>query len=186
MKLSLSVVAPSAVAGLAAVLLCGPAVSQVAPATSIPSVTVDVPKQAAKPYRQHESAGPATSRRASVAAPKADTDFTPLGAEMTITARAAAIQGKIIQLEKSASSCNGGCETSLPTGNKPWVGCSLDNQESVKVDAHCTDTLTYTSYADCHDTKRFLGWDRNKVFWHCTSLLAGGKFKVAEIRRLKN
>ncbi|MGJ4930584.1 hypothetical protein ACQR1I_26730 [Bradyrhizobium sp. HKCCYLS2038] len=184
MKL-LSVVVPSAVAGLAAVLLCGPAVSQVAPATSIPSVTVDVPKQAAKPYRHHESVGPATARTAAVAAPKAN-DFIPLGAEMKMSAQAAAIQGKFIQLEKSASSCNGGCETSLPKGNAPWVGCSLDGHESVKVDAHCTDTLTYTSYDDCHDTKRFLGWDRNKVFWHCTSLLAGGKFKVAEIKRLKN
>ncbi|CAL79833.1 hypothetical protein BRADO6184 [Bradyrhizobium sp. ORS 278] len=109
-----------------------------------------------------------------------------MGAEMRMSAQTAAIQGKFIQLEKSASSCDGGCETSFPTGNKPWVGCNASDHEFQKMDTQCTDTLTYTDYADCHDTKRFLGWDRNKVWWHCTSLMAGGKFKVADIRRSKS
>jgi len=187
MRLSLGVIAPSTVAGLAIVLLCGPAASQIAPATSLPGVTVDAPKQVARPHRQHEAAGTATSRRAPAIAPSnADVSFTPLGAEMTISARRGPIQDKITQLEKSASSCNGGCETSFSKGNAPWVGCALSDQEFAKFDTRCSDTLTYNDYADCHDTKRFLGWDRNKVWLHCTGLLAGGKFKVAELKRAKH
>jgi hypothetical protein len=33
------------------------------------------------------------------------------------------------------------------------------------------------------DTKRFLGLERNKAWWLCNSLQAGGKFKVAELKR---
>jgi hypothetical protein len=32
----------------------------------------------------------------------------------------------------------------------------------------------------------FLGWDKNKIWWHCTSLLAGGKFQVAELTRSRH
>jgi hypothetical protein len=38
---------------------------------------------------------------------------------------------------------------------------------------------------ECRDTKVFLGLERNKVWWFCSSMAAGGKFagekyKVAE------
>jgi hypothetical protein len=33
------------------------------------------------------------------------------------------------------------------------------------------------------DTKMFLAWDRHKAWWLCSSLQAGGKFKVAELKR---
>jgi hypothetical protein len=29
----------------------------------------------------------------------------------------------------------------------------------------------------------FLGWDNNRAWWYCTSMLAGGKFQVAELKR---
>jgi hypothetical protein len=32
-------------------------------------------------------------------------------------------------------------------------------------------------------TKAFTGWDRNRAWWYCNSLLAGNKFKVAELKR---
>ena len=99
------------------------------------------------------------------------------------TALPDSIQGKLATLEKASSSCNGGCETSFKSGNAPWVGCSQTGPEFTNLSATCTDTLTYKDYADCHDTKSFLGWDKNKIWWHCTSLLAGGKFQVAELKR---
>jgi hypothetical protein len=35
------------------------------------------------------------------------------------------------------------------------------------------------------DTKTFLGMDRNRAWWYCTSMLAGNKFQVAELKRTK-
>jgi hypothetical protein len=91
--------------------------------------------------------------------------------------------GRIAKLERAASSCNGGCETSLKTANAPWVGCSMSGGFSSTFSATFTDTLTYKSYEDCKETKTFLGWDRNRAWWYCTSLSAGGKFKVADLKR---
>ena len=49
----------------------------------------------------------------------------------------------------------------------------------------CTDTLTYKSYDNCLETKTFLGESRNRAHWFCSSLAAGGKFQVAELKRSK-
>ncbi len=38
--------------------------------------------------------------------------------------------------------------------------------------ATCRDTLTYKTYAECMDTKAFLGWIQREARWHCSSLLA--------------
>jgi hypothetical protein len=93
--------------------------------------------------------------------------------------------GRIAKLEKAASSCNDGCETSFKSGNAPWVGCSEAGGLFHTFSATCRDTLTYKTYVECKETKVFLGLDRNKAWWFCTSLLAGGKlagekYKVAE------
>jgi hypothetical protein len=93
---------------------------------------------------------------------------------------------KIAKLEKAASSCNGGCETSARTGAAPWVGCSLTGPEMTHLSTTCTDTLTYNHYADCQETKALLGWDRKAIWWHCSSLLAGNKFRVAELKRSRH
>jgi hypothetical protein len=92
---------------------------------------------------------------------------------------------KIAALEKSASSCNGGCETSFKSGNEPWIGCSESSggYANGPFSVTCRDTLTYKSYVDCKQTKVFLGWDNNRAWWHCSSLLAGGRFQVAELKR---
>jgi len=172
MRLSSSVIAPSAAAVLASVLLCGPAVSQ--PTTesvsTLPRIAVE---PAAKPHRPKQ-VGPA--QVANLTRPVSFSVLAP-------TTLPDSIQGKLIQLEKASSSCNGGCETSFKTGNAPWVGCSQTGPEATGFSSTCTDTLSYKNYADCHDTKMFLGWDKNKIWWHCTSLLAGGKFQVAELKR---
>ena len=172
MRLSSSVVAPSAAAVLATVLLCGPAVSQ--PTTdSTPSLPViSVERVARPPHRPTQ--GPA--QVPNLTRPVSFVVLAP-------TALPDSIQGKLATLEKASSSCNGGCETSFKSGNAPWVGCSQTGPEFSNFSATCRDTITYKDYADCHDTKAFLGWDRKAIWWQCSSLLAGGKFKVAELGR---
>jgi hypothetical protein len=41
--------------------------------------------------------------------------------------------------------------------------------------ATCTDTLSYRTYAQCVETKHFLGAQPRESRWICSSLLAGGK-----------
>ncbi|WP_035659226.1 hypothetical protein [Bradyrhizobium sp. STM 3809] len=185
MRLPLSIVASSAAVVLASVVLSGPAVSQISPgpATAIPDVTVDVPKQAAKPSRANQAANIGVGRRA------ARTSSAPVATAQTQPSAPAAptgsVEERLARIEMKSSSCAGGCETSFKSGNAPWVGCAQSGQEPSHFDTTCTDTLIFKDYADCTDTKAFLGLDRNKIWLHCTSLLAGGKFKVAELKRLK-
>ncbi|MGJ5178854.1 hypothetical protein ACQR16_27490 [Bradyrhizobium oligotrophicum] len=186
MKLSSSVVTPSAAALLATILLCGAAAAQAVagPAPTLPGVTVEAPKTAAKPSRPTEAAGTATSHRA--ASTRRSTARVVSSGSQTPSTTSNEVLDRISRLERAASSCNGGCETSFRSGNQPWVGCSLSGQEAMPFDGKCSDTLTYAHYSDCQQTKALLGWDRNKIWWHCSSLQVGGKFKVAEIKRLKS
>ena len=172
MRLSSSFVAASAVAIFSTALLSGPAVSQTAtgPASSLPSVTVEAPKQRANTgaSRQTLSTGSSTAQ--------------------TPSAEPNSVQGRIAKLEKAASSCNGGCQTSFKTANAPWVGCSFGAGEAAGVGPYsltCTDTLTYNSYLDCTSTKVFLSWSPREARWHCTSLLAGGKLTQEKVAQLK-
>ena len=167
MKSSLSFVVPSAIAILSTTLLCGlsgTAVSQTATgaATLLPTTTVVAPKQVARRQRPAQAATVASR-------PTAPTPQTPPPAPGSVLA-------KIAKLEKAASSCNGGCETSFKSGNAPWVGCSEAAGLFYTFSATCRDTLTYKTYVECRETKVFLGLDEHKAWWLCTSLLAGKKF----------
>lgn len=184
MRMSSRVVAPSAVAFFSVtVLLCSPASSQTAPsAAPLPSISVEAPKHVARPSRPERVAHTVVSRRRS---PDRQTssvdDGTPTGGSGPPLARIAA-------LEKVASNCNGGCESSLPHGGLPWVGCSESAGGSHGIGAFsitCRDNLTYKSYVDCVETKVFLGEYPNKARWNCSSLQVAGKFRVAELRRPK-
>lgn len=179
MRLSSSLVVPSMIAALSTVLLCAPAASQIptGPAATLPPVTVDAPKQVAKPH--------VSERGANTTAPR-QTGSTA----RTSTARApsyapGSVMGRIASLEKVASSCNGGCASSFRHGNEPWIGCSESggNIEYGPFSPTCRDTITHTSYLGCVETKTFLGENRNKAHWLCSSLAAGNRFKVAELKR---
>jgi hypothetical protein len=74
----------------------------------------------------------------------------------------------------------------LKSANAPWVGCSVSGGWNSTFSPTCTDTLTYKSYSDCMDTKVFLGWEKYRARWHCSSLAAGGKFQVAELKRSRH
>jgi hypothetical protein len=176
-----SFAASSAVAILSTALLSGPAVSQTAtgPASSLPSVTVDAPKQVARPYAPKHRANTGGSRQ---------TLSTGSSTAQTPSAEPNSVQGRIAKLEKAASSCNGGCQTSFKTGNAPWVGCSFGAGEAAGVGPFsltCTDTLTYKTYLDCTSTKMFLSWSPREARWHCSSLHAGGKLTQEKVAQLK-
>src|SRR3954451_11142683 len=93
MRMSASLVAPSAVAILSTSLLCGlsgTAASQTTPSSPLPSVTVTAPEQRARPpQRQERAANTGTaSRRGLAARTTAQTaGGTPQGATMVKLAR---------------------------------------------------------------------------------------------------
>ena len=95
---------------------------------------------------------------------------------------------RIAKLEARASSCNGGCETSFKSGKDPWVGCSesTGGYATAQFSVTCRDTLSYKNYADCVETKWFLGWDQRRARWHCSGLDGGNRFQVADITRSKH
>ncbi len=184
MRLPSSFIAPSAVAVLSTVLLCGPAASQTATdsAKPLPRITVDAPKQVARPNSPKQVANTVASRR------RSSTTQTSSSTARTSSPAPDSILGRIAKLEKVASNCNGGCESSLRHGNAPWVGCSESGggQTTGPFSATCRDNLTYKSYVDCVETKWFLGEYRNRAWWLCSSLDAAGKFQVAELKRSRH
>ena len=179
MKLSSSFAASSAAAILSTALLSGPAVSQIGTGrtSSLPSVTVDAPRQVARPHATNQSANTGVTRRT--------TAQTRSGAPNSVFGPNTVL-GRIAKLEKAASSCNGGCETSYRVGDAPWVGCSYGGENlgvSSLFSRTCTDTLTYRTYLNCTDTKIFLGLTQKEARWICSSLQAGNKLtheKVAQ------
>lgn len=187
MRLSSRFVAPSAIALFSSILLCGPASSQTSTSTNapLPSVTVEAPKQATrpKPLIQTETSHHASSgRHIRSAAAHPSTGRTGAPASDSVL-------GRIAKLERVASNCNGGCESSMPHGKDPWVGCSESGggQTDAPFSRTCRDSLTYKDYVDCVETKVFLGEYRNRAYWICSSLSAGNKFQqVAEVKRTRH
>ena len=194
MRMSSSLIAPSAVVILSTALLCGlsdTAVSQTATgsATPLPSITVVAPKQVARPYRPQQAARPQRSRQAArpqrpqqvastVASRPRPTTQTPSPAQGPVLAKLAA-------LEKTSSNCTDGCQTSFKRGNQPWNGCSTTGGT---FSATCRNVRNYKTYSDCTQDGYLLGWRSNEISWYCTSLTAGGKFsgekyQVAELKR---
>ena len=184
MRMSSSLVAPSAVAILSTALLCalgGAAMSQTIPSssTSLPSVTVQAPSQVARPpHKPVQSANTGAGRRAAPAARTSAQTGT-----WTPSAARGPVMAKLARLEREASSCNDGCESSFKSGKDPWVGCSESAGYLSVFSATCTDTLTHKSYVDCMETKTFLGWERNRAWWYCNGLMIGGKFRVTALNR---
>ena len=187
MRSSSSLVAPASVAILSTVLLCGligTAISQTATgsATPLPGITVDAPKQAARPLRPREVATTTAARRTVAASRPTSTPAQKPTAQRPAAAPGSVL-GKLAALEKASSSCADGCETSLKTGTAPWHGCSYSGGVNANFSSTCTDTLKYKSYIDCRDTKLFLGWIQREAWWHCSGMAAGKRFQVAEARR---
>src|SRR5258705_5843886 len=184
MRLSSSVVARSAVAILSTALLCGPsgtAMSQTATgsSTQLPNVTVDPPRQVARPQRPEVT--PQGSGRVVHRAGR--TSRSTQTATGTPSAARGPVMAKLARLEREASSCNDGCESSFKRGQDALVGCSESAGYYSVFSATCKDTLTYKRYVDCGGTTMTLGWDRQRAWWDCTGMQIGGKFRVTEANR---
>jgi hypothetical protein len=170
MRLSSSLLAPSAVALLSTALLCGPVVAQTTSSSSLPSVTVVAPKQVARtPHRREHAANTGAGRRLAPAAQTAAR--TPPPARGSVLAQLKA-------LERTSSNCIDGCQTSFKYGNQPWNGCSTTGDI---FSATCRNVHNFKSYAECEAHGLLTGWHRNGIWWYCTSLLAGNKL-VAELK----
>ena len=172
--------------------LGGTAMSQTATGSGaqLPKITVEAPKQVARPQRAEvtpQGSGRVARRAGRTSRPAQTASGTGSG---TATGRATGtgsgtpsvargpIMAKLARLEREASSCNDGCESSFRRGKDPWVGCSESAGYYSVFSATCKDTLTHRDYAQCVETKMFLGWDRQRSWWYCTGMLAGGKFRL--------
>ncbi len=165
MRFSSLFVASPAVAILSIELLCGvsgTALSQTTPgpASSLPSVRVEAPKQVARP--KHNAVARSTmSHRTSQTTPTSPTTQTSSAAPESVTA-------KLAKLEKATGSCVGGCVTSFKYGNEPWHGCNGSAWPALSFT--CRNTGNYKTYAECVDAGLTTGWRNNEVGWYCSSL----------------
>jgi hypothetical protein len=177
-RMSSGLAASSAVTLLSAALVCGPS-GTARSQSQLPSVTVEAPKQVTRPQRPE-----VTSRGSGrlVHRGRASRSTQTIGGG-TPSAAQGPIMAKLARLEREASSCNDGCESSFPHGKDPWVGCSESVGYYSVFSATCKDTLTHRDYVQCVETKMFLGWDRNRSWWYCTGMLAGGKFRLTAENR---
>ena len=168
MRFSSLFVASPAVAILSIeLLLCGPsgtAMSQTATssATPLPSVTVDAPKQVARPHRpgvkpqgSARVANTVASRRTS------PTAQTPSASPMSPT-------GQLAKLASATGSCVGGCVTSFRSGDAPWHGCSVSGWPAQS--STCRNVGNYKTYAECTEAGLLTGWRNNEIGWYCSSL----------------
>jgi hypothetical protein len=182
MRMSSSLVAPSAVAILSTALLCGltgAAISQTTPNSTLPSVTIEAPRQVARPQREERSQGSGRVVH------RGRTSRSTQTATGTPSAAQGPVMAKLARLEREASSCNDGCESSFRHGKDPWVGCSESVGYYSVFSATCKDTLTHRDYVQCTETKMFTGWDRQRAWWYCTSLMIAGRFRVTEANRYR-
>ncbi|UWU91537.1 hypothetical protein [Bradyrhizobium sp. CB1015] len=169
MRSSFGFAVPSVVFTLSTVLLCsmsGTALSQPTPTSSLPPVSVEAPKARPAVVPRQGQTSVTSHHRASGSSTAQNPAFAPN-----------TVLGRLAKLERSASSCNGGCETSYRVGNAPWVGCSQSGPEINigNFSATCRDTLSYNTYAQCVETKTFVGATSREARWLCSSLQAGGK-----------
>ena len=149
-----------------ALLLCclsGTAMSQPTPSdTQLPGVTVDAPKQMAKPHRQVPTRHAVARGVVSRTAPAIST------ASVAPTSDAA----KLAKLERETGSCAGGCQSSFRTADKPWVGC---NASGGVYSSTCRNVGNYKSYDECKEAGRVTGWRSGETSAYCSSVaLAAG------------
>ena len=148
MRMSSSLVAPSAVAILSTALLCalsGTAVSQTTPGSS-----THFPTSRSSAEARGEAATAGGTPKGPVQALRAGrTSRATQTATGTPSAARGPVMAKLARLEREASSCNDGCESSFKRGKDPWVGCSESAGYYSVFSATCKDTLTHKDYVQC-------------------------------------
>jgi hypothetical protein len=182
MRLSSTFVAPLAVAILSTALLGGlsdTAVSQTATGSvaTLPSITVVAPKQSARPHRQAANTG-ASRQTLPATQPAPQKPVQPL--TQTPPPAPNSTMAKLAELERTTSNCTDGCQTSFKYGNAPWNGCS---GSADIFSPTCRNVRNFKTYYECRDHGLFVGWRNNEIWWYCSSLAAGQKYEVAELKR---
>ena len=185
MRISSSLVASSALAALSTVLLSGTAASQTAtgPTNQLPSITVQAPKQVARPHRPGAGAAGANTVAARPTSPAPQTP--PATAQKPASG---SVMARIAAIEKTSSNCTDGCQTSFKYGNQPWNGCSGSSAGLSMVSTTCRNVGNYKTYQECREAGMLLAWRYYEVWWYCSSLHAGGKLsgeklQIAEVKR---
>lgn len=172
------VVAPSAVGILSIALLCvlsGAAQSQTAGSSgALPGVTIDAPKQRARPHRL--VARPQRPRHVAntiASRPASPPPQTPLAQAMAH----GSVMSKFVAIEtvasRAQSTCADGCPTSFKTASQPWNGCSSPG--SFILSTTCRNPPRFRTYEECREIGMFVGFKSTEMWWYCSSLHAGGK-----------
>ena len=133
MRMSSSLVAPSAVAVLSTVLLSGTAASQTAtgPTNQLPGITVVAPKQVARPVARPQRQAPPVANTVAARPTSPAAQTPPTSAQKPAPG---SVMARIAAIEKTSSSCTDGCQTSFKHGNQPWNGCSVSSGDFTFID----------------------------------------------------
>jgi hypothetical protein len=124
--------------------------------SALPSITVQAPKPVARPLRPQQRA--ATRNTAHRTAARGTSP--PAGEESVLD--------KLRRIERSVSSCDGGCASSFPSKGRPWVGCSASGWPMGS--STCKNGRNYKNYVECTEASYFLAWKPMEVWWYCSSL----------------
>ena len=173
MRMSSSMITPSAVAILTTALLCGLSGTAMSQAR-LPSVTIDAPKQMAGPHRR--VARP--PQRPQVASTSAYRPLSPNPAPGAVMARFATFE-KIAS--RANSGCADGCPTSFRSGNQPWVGCSSPG--NFVLSTTCGNPYKYKTYQECSEAGLLMAWKPTDIWWYCSSLHASGQLSGEKLQQ---
>jgi hypothetical protein len=141
--------------------LSGTAMSRTEPpsdATVLPGITIQAPKPVA---RSQKRAGTRNAVTRTVSRGTSRTDRPTTAGEESVLE-------KLRRIERSVSSCDGGCASSLPSKGQPWVGCSESGWPMGS--GTCRNGRKYTNYVQCTEEGYFLAWKPMEVWWYCSSL----------------
>jgi len=129
--------------------------------SSLPSITVQAPKQVVRPQRPTQRAVVRGTVRRTASHGTAPTTTTQPGGEGSVLER-------LHRIERETHSCDGGCATSFPSHGKPWIGCSVSGWPMYS--GTCRNGRKYKNYVQCTEEGYFLAWKPMEVHWYCTSL----------------
>ena len=127
----------------------------------LPSITVQAPKQVVRPQRPTQRAVVRGAKRRTASHGTAPATATQPGGQGSVLDR-------LHKLERETHSCDDGCQSSFPSGNRPWVGCSASAWPMGS--GTCKNGRKYKTYVECTEASYFLAWKPIEVWWYCSSL----------------
>jgi hypothetical protein len=130
--------------------------------SALPSITVQAPRHVTKPQVPvHRAVGRDSGHRHTVSHERSPAAAAQPGGQGSVLER-------LHRLERETHSCDDGCQSSFPKGNRPWVGCSASAWPMPSVG--CRNPRHFTSYVACTEHNYFLAWKPMEVWWYCSAL----------------